>query len=77
MRKTFVTLGLACAGLFAPWSSGTALAQTIAALPSAGAAADAASARVIVKYKGDPATTRGYYDICRQDFNPTKPLLQR
>jgi ribulose-bisphosphate carboxylase large chain len=27
---------------------------------------------VVGKLEGDPATTRGYYDICRQDFNPTK-----
>src|SRR5829696_8369989 len=58
MRKTFVTLGLACAGLLAPWSSSTALAQTIAAAPAAGPAADAASARVIVKYKADAASAR-------------------
>ncbi|RUP07987.1 form I ribulose bisphosphate carboxylase large subunit [Hyphomicrobium sp.] len=25
---------------------------------------------VVGKLEGDPATTRGYYDICRQDFNP-------
>src|SRR6202008_189791 len=22
--------------------------------------------------EGDPATTRGYYDICREDFNPAR-----
>ena len=27
---------------------------------------------VVGKLEGDPATTRGYYDICRQDFNPMK-----
>ena len=27
---------------------------------------------VVGKLEGDPATTRGYYDICREDFNPTK-----
>jgi ribulose 1,5-bisphosphate carboxylase large subunit-like protein len=27
---------------------------------------------VIGKLEGDPATTRGYYDICREDFNPAK-----
>jgi ribulose-bisphosphate carboxylase large chain len=26
---------------------------------------------VVGKLEGDPATTRGYYDICREDFNPT------
>ncbi len=25
---------------------------------------------VVGKLEGDPATTRGYYDICREDFNP-------
>ena len=27
---------------------------------------------VVGKLEGDPATTRGYYDICRDDFNPMK-----
>ena len=27
---------------------------------------------VVGKLEGDPATTRGYYDICREDFNPMK-----
>ncbi len=27
---------------------------------------------VVGKLEGDPATTRGYYDICREDFNPTQ-----
>src|SRR5450432_1527774 len=27
---------------------------------------------VFGKLEGDPATTRGYYDICREDFNPAK-----
>lgn len=27
---------------------------------------------VVGKLEGDPATTKGYYDICRDDFNPTK-----
>ncbi len=27
---------------------------------------------VVGKLEGDPATTRGYYDICREDFNPQK-----
>src|SRR5487761_2587387 len=27
---------------------------------------------VVGKLEGDPATTRGYYDICREDFNPAK-----
>src|SRR6476646_8161693 len=27
---------------------------------------------VVVKLEGDPNTTRGYYDVCREDFNPTK-----
>src|SRR5690349_21320521 len=26
---------------------------------------------VVGKLEGDPATTRGYYDICREDYNPT------
>ena len=25
---------------------------------------------VVGKLEGDPATTNGYYDICREDFNP-------
>ena len=25
---------------------------------------------VVGKLEGDPATTRGYYDLCREDFNP-------
>ena len=25
---------------------------------------------VVGKLEGDPATTKGYYDICREDFNP-------
>ena len=25
---------------------------------------------VVGKLEGDPATTRGYYDVCREDFNP-------
>ena len=73
MRKTFVTLGLACAGLLAPWSSSTALAQTIAAAPAAGAAADAASARVIVKYKADAASARK--TIQAAGATPTATLL--
>src|SRR6516165_5042552 len=27
---------------------------------------------VVGKLEGDPNTTRGYYDICREDFNPTQ-----
>jgi oligopeptide/dipeptide ABC transporter ATP-binding protein len=27
---------------------------------------------VVGKLEGDPATTRGYYDICREDFNPAR-----
>ena len=27
---------------------------------------------VVGKLEGDPATTKGYYDICREDFNPMK-----
>ncbi len=27
---------------------------------------------VVGKLEGDPHTTRGYYDICREDFNPMK-----
>lgn len=27
---------------------------------------------VVGKLEGDPATTRGYYDICRDDFNPMR-----
>src|ERR1700751_1485508 len=27
---------------------------------------------VVGKLEGDPNTTRGYYDVCREDFNPTK-----
>ena len=27
---------------------------------------------VVGKLEGDPATTMGYYDICREDFNPMK-----
>jgi ribulose-bisphosphate carboxylase large chain len=27
---------------------------------------------VVGKLEGDPATTKGYYDICREDFNPLK-----
>ena len=27
---------------------------------------------VVGKLEGDPATTKGYYDICREDFNPIK-----
>ncbi|MFZ2158549.1 form I ribulose bisphosphate carboxylase large subunit [Bradyrhizobium sediminis] len=27
---------------------------------------------VVGKLEGDPATTRGYYDICREDYNPAK-----
>jgi ribulose-bisphosphate carboxylase large chain len=27
---------------------------------------------VVGKLEGDPATTRGYYDICREEFNPTQ-----
>ncbi|MGH2466887.1 MAG: form I ribulose bisphosphate carboxylase large subunit [Candidatus Limnocylindrales bacterium] len=27
---------------------------------------------VVGKLEGDPATTRGYYDICREDFNPMR-----
>src|SRR6201995_5244235 len=27
---------------------------------------------VVGKLEGDPNTTRGYYDICREDFNPMK-----
>jgi ribulose-bisphosphate carboxylase large chain len=26
---------------------------------------------VVGKLEGDPATTRGYYDICREEYNPT------
>ena len=26
---------------------------------------------VVGKLEGDPATIRGYYDICREDYNPT------
>ncbi len=25
---------------------------------------------VVGKLEGDPATTKGYYDVCREDFNP-------
>ena len=27
---------------------------------------------VVGKLEGDPATTKGYYDLCREDFNPMK-----
>ena len=27
---------------------------------------------VVGKLEGDPATTKGYYDICRDDFNPMR-----
>jgi ribulose-bisphosphate carboxylase large chain len=27
---------------------------------------------VVGKLEGDPHTTRGYYDICREDFNPQR-----
>jgi len=27
---------------------------------------------VVGKLEGDPATTKGYYDICREDFNPMR-----
>ena len=27
---------------------------------------------VVGKLEGDPATTMGYYDICREDFNPMR-----
>jgi len=27
---------------------------------------------VVGKLEGDPNTTRGYYDVCREDFNPTR-----
>ena len=27
---------------------------------------------VVGKLEGDPATTKGYYDICREDFNPLR-----
>src|SRR6059058_4137657 len=27
---------------------------------------------VVGKLEGDPATTRGYYDICREDYNPMR-----
>jgi ribulose-bisphosphate carboxylase large chain len=27
---------------------------------------------VVGKLEGDPATTKGYYDICREDFNPKR-----
>src|SRR5438477_3963995 len=27
---------------------------------------------VVGKLEGDPATTKGYYDVCREDFNPTR-----
>src|SRR6059058_2983974 len=27
---------------------------------------------VVGKLEGDPATTRGYYDICREDYNPAR-----
>jgi ribulose-bisphosphate carboxylase large chain len=27
---------------------------------------------VVGKLEGDPNTTRGYYDVCREDFNPMK-----
>jgi ribulose-bisphosphate carboxylase large chain len=27
---------------------------------------------VVGKLEGDPHTTRGYYDVCRKDFNPTQ-----
>src|SRR2546421_402912 len=27
---------------------------------------------VVGKLQGDPATTRGYYDVCREDFNPAR-----
>ncbi|MCL6707911.1 form I ribulose bisphosphate carboxylase large subunit [Pseudomonas sp. R2.Fl] len=27
---------------------------------------------VVGKLEGDPATTRGYYDVCREDFNPMR-----
>lgn len=27
---------------------------------------------VVGKLEGDPATTKGYYDVCREEFNPTR-----
>jgi ribulose-bisphosphate carboxylase large chain len=27
---------------------------------------------VVGKLEGDPATTKGYYDVCREDFNPMR-----
>ena len=32
---------------------------------------------VVGKLEGDPATTRGYYDICREDFNPMQARARR
>ena len=32
---------------------------------------------VVGKLEGDPATTRGYYDICREDFNPMQARTRR
>ena len=32
---------------------------------------------VVGKLEGDPATTRGYYDICREDYNPTQARTRR
>src|SRR5262249_16292229 len=28
--------------------------------------------RVVGKLEGDPTTTRGYYDVCREEFSPAK-----
>ena len=73
MRKPLVTLGLVGAALLAPWSSGAPLAQTNAAAPVAGPASGAATARVIVKYKADAASSRK--TIQAADTTPTATRL--
>jgi serine protease len=73
MRKSFVTLGLVGAALLAPWSSGAPLAQTNAAARVAGPPSGAATARVIVKYKTDAASSRK--TIQAADPTPTATLL--
>ncbi len=73
MRNSLVTLGLVGAALLAPWSSGAPLAQTNAAASVAGATSGAATARVIVKYKTDAASSRK--TIQAADTTPTATLL--
>ena len=73
MRKSLVTLGLVGAALLAPWSSGAPLAQTNAAARVAGPPSGAATARVIVKYKTDAASSRK--TIQAADPTPTATLL--